>query len=177
MQRQPVAQVPHDVVAVRPEADDDRSGPVHQEPDRHRRLLLQLARVPDEINRRQWPQGVGDIVGAVRERRRGRGEHLEERIQMLGLIVIVRGPGMHALEVAAEEARTRAVASLLPDNVPIHAAENVVFRSDEQIARGIPRSHHHRRATGSVAGFGRGVDRTRGFRRQSAGSVLAVDGS
>lgn len=52
-----------------------------------------------------WDRGIcllGDIVGAVGKRGGGGGQNLEERVGVLGLVIVLRGGVVNGLEVAHE---------------------------------------------------------------------------
>lgn len=88
-----VAERAHDVVAVRPEADDDARAAKRQDPGRHGDLGADFAGLPDEKDRGVGPDGVGDVVGAVGEGGGGGGEDLEEGVGVFSWeFVSVYGP-------------------------------------------------------------------------------------
>lgn len=63
-----VTQVPHDVVAIGPEANDDSGTTEGKNPDGDSRLGPgNVARLPDLVDRSVRTDAVGDVVGAVDE--------------------------------------------------------------------------------------------------------------
>ena len=125
VQRQPVPQIPHDIVPIGPEPDHDRGTAVDEDPDRDGRFAREFARVPDEEYCGKRDDGVRDVVGIVREGGHGCGEDLQEDVEVLGLVVEVGGLSVHSFDVACEEVLL--TIELLVDDVMIHAAEEVVF--------------------------------------------------
>ena len=137
MQRQPIAQVTHDIVPVSPEADDDSRAPVREHPHGHGALGRERGGAPDQIDggerarwrwRRRWSRG--------RSWRHGGGEDLQEGVEVLGLVVEAVGGGVHFGEVAGEEGAL--AVQLLGDDVAVDAAEEEVFGFGEEVFGGVP---------------------------------------
>lgn len=78
-----VAERAHDVVAVRPEADDDAGAAEGQDPGWYGDTGADVPCLPDEKDCGVGADGVGDVVGAVCEGSRRGGEDLEEGIGVL----------------------------------------------------------------------------------------------
>lgn len=100
MQRESIPQVAHDVVAVGPETDDERCGPVTENPDGDGGFGFQGAGVPDEVDGCEGADGIGYVVCAVREGGGGRGEDLQEGVGVLGFVGVVGCARVHGFEVA-----------------------------------------------------------------------------
>ncbi|KAF4505868.1 hypothetical protein G6O67_007772 [Ophiocordyceps sinensis] len=172
-----VAEVAHDVVAVRPEAEDDAGAAKGEDPKGHVGLVAGYLRgAPDLVDGGIGPDGVGHVVGAVRKGR-GRGGHdLEERVEELGAVVKVAGPGMHLLDIAGEHR----LFALGADNVLVDAAKHeplgeppdtgarvpgaVGLGADERLVRpgagGGSGGLVGVEAPGRIGGAGRGLDLT-----------------
>lgn len=67
MQGDLVTERAHDVVPVRPEADDNGATAECQDPGRHGDLGAYFSRLPNVIDRGVGPYGVRDVVGTVCE--------------------------------------------------------------------------------------------------------------
>jgi hypothetical protein len=67
MQRQPIPKIPHDIISIRPQPNDDSGTTVSEHPNRDRALGRERRRVPDQIDSGKGPDSVGDVVGAVSE--------------------------------------------------------------------------------------------------------------
>lgn len=98
VQGQSVAEVFHHVVAPGGEADNDGEAAEGECPDGHGDGRGDGVGLPDEVDCCQWADGVGDVVGAVGEGLRCRGQDLEEGVEVFGLVVVVGGAGVHPLE-------------------------------------------------------------------------------
>jgi hypothetical protein len=114
LESQTVTKVAHDVVSVSPETNDDTSSSVTENPDGDGRLLGDVAGVPDEVDGGERTDSVGDIVGSVGERRGGSSQDLEERVQVLSLVVEVSSTSVHVNNVSG---KTRSSTGLLGNDV------------------------------------------------------------
>lgn len=71
------------------------------------------------------------------ERGRGGRHDLQERVQMLRLVVVTLDLSVHLIEITCEEVGEPLI-RLLSHDIPIDATEEVVLGSDEDILRRIP---------------------------------------
>lgn len=62
MERETIAEIAHDVVAVSPEPDHYSCTAIGQDPDRDGRFGSKLRGVPDEEDGAQWADSVGNII-------------------------------------------------------------------------------------------------------------------
>lgn len=135
----------HDVVAVCPETDDDTGTTECEDPEWDGDLGADLGGGPDEVNGGVGADGVGDVVGAVGERG-GRGsEDLEERVGILGTVVVVLAGSVNLLNVAREEIPVL----LLIDNVLLDTVEGSELDPVEGDGGSVPGSRR-----GALLGLG-----------------------
>lgn len=144
VQRDAVAQVAHEVVAVRPETDGDGGTSEHQDPDGHGRVLAGGVGLPDVVDGGQRAHGVGDVVGAVGERRGGGGHDLQEGKEVLDFGVVVHDARVLVLEVLAYQKTLKELGLagrstlLLVDDVHHDAAEEEPFDGVEDLHGLVP---------------------------------------
>ena len=106
VQRDAVAELAHHVVAVEPETDGDGGAAVGEDPDGDVGGLLDLVgALPDDVDGGEGADGVGDVVGAVREGGGRGGQDLEEGVGVLGLVVVVGGGVVDGLQVTDKDRR------------------------------------------------------------------------
>ena len=141
MKCESIAEIPHDIVAICPEADDDRCAAINEDPDWDRALRRDLSGIPDQENSSEGPNGVADVVGAMSKGRHSRGEHLQKGVEVLSLVVEVRGVHVDLLDIFGKEVVLGFLVSveLLGDDVAVYAMEEVVFGFGEEIAGRVPR--------------------------------------
>lgn len=84
MQRNLVAESTHDVVAVRPETNDDTGTAKSQDPRWHGDTGANVVCLPDEVDCGVGANGIGHVVGTVCKGCGRGGEDLEEGVSVLG---------------------------------------------------------------------------------------------
>jgi hypothetical protein len=83
-------------VAVGGETDDEHDTSEDELPDLGRSVLAErVSGRPDGVDGGEGTDGVGEIVGAVGKGGRAGGENLEERVEVLGLVVVLDGGSVH----------------------------------------------------------------------------------
>lgn len=81
------------------QSDDNHSTTKDKNPDWDRAVLARdLSGIPDFKDGRVWADGIGDIVGTVSKGSSASGQDLEEGIQVLGLVVILRSAEMDSMQ-------------------------------------------------------------------------------
>lgn len=126
-----VTKVAHEVVSVSPETDGNCSSSEDENPDWHGRVLAGSAGLPDVVHGGQGSHSVSNVVGTVTERSGGSSQNLEERVQVLDLLVVVLDKSVLLGEVLAdkealEELGLVALSGLLSDDVNVHTTEEEV---------------------------------------------------
>lgn len=118
---QTVAKNLHDVVTVGPDTKSNTGTTEAENPNRDSRLgTLKRARAPDLVDGGIGTNGVGDIVSTVGERG-GTGSHdLDEGVEVLGLVVVVRDVGVDSSKIASEDGL---ILGLHVDDVLVDTAE------------------------------------------------------
>ena len=97
-----VTQVPHDVVTISPETNDNSSTTIGKYPDRNISLLFDSTRVPNKIDGSKWTDSVRYIVGTVSKGGSGSSKDLEEGVEMLSLVVEVSSTGVNVLNITSQ---------------------------------------------------------------------------
>ena len=124
-----IAQVAHDVVAEGPEAEA-QAQPAHRlDPDGRVRGRARHARAPRLVLGREGPDGVGHVVGAVRDRHDHGRRDLRRGPQVLDLVVEDGRAPVHGLEPAR----------LVADHVAGHAVGQRELDRGPDAARVRPR--------------------------------------
>lgn len=133
MQRDAVAEVADQVVAVCPQADGDCSTTEDEHPDWHFGVFGGSVCAPDLVDGGQRAHGVGDVVGAVGKRGCGSGHDLQEGVEVLDFEVVALDDRVLCVEVLADEQALQelglvgAAGGLLGNDVDHHAAEEGPF--------------------------------------------------
>lgn len=101
-----VTQVPHDVIAISPDAEDEHGSAEAENPGGNGSLVTlgEHAGVPDLEDGGIGTDGVGDVVGTVGERGSGGSHDLEEAVHVLGLVVVASSVGVNLLDITGEGA-------------------------------------------------------------------------
>lgn len=129
VERQSVTQVAHDVVSVGPDTEGDTSTTEAENPDWDFGLASgDRAGVPDLVDSGVRTDGVGDVVGTVGEGGSAGGHDLHERVQELGLVVVVLDAGVHLLEITGKNA----LLLLHVDNVLVDTGQEDLFEHPEE---------------------------------------------
>lgn len=173
MKRDAVAEIAHQIVAIRPQTYADGSTTEDEHPDWHFGVFGGGVGAPDLVDGGQRAHGVGDVVGAVRERRCGCCHDLEERVEVFDFEVVVFDDGVLFLEVLADEQALQefglvsAAVGLLGDDVDHDAAEEGPFKGFPEL--------------GGLVPFGLDGDDGFGFGKGGSGGgdvgLLAVEGA
>ena len=132
-----VSQVPHDIIPIRPQANDQARSAKHQNPNGHIGLALgrQRAVLPDLENGRVRTDGVGDVVGAVRETGRGSSHDLQKGVHVLGLVVVVDRVRVQLLDVGRDNGFASGLGG---DDVLVDAAKQSPLDVPEENGARVP---------------------------------------
>lgn len=96
-----VTQYAHDVVSVSGETDDNPCTTENENPDRDVRVLAcDGIGAPDVVYNGVWANCVGNIVGTMRKGGGASGHDLDERVQVLGVVVELLSVILHLGQTA-----------------------------------------------------------------------------
>jgi hypothetical protein len=113
----------HNVVAICPETNDDTGTTECEDPERHGDLGANLRSRPDKVDGSIRTDGVGNVVGTVSKGSSRCSKHLEERVGVLGAVVVVLPSCMNLFDVAGQEVPVL----LLVDDVLLDTVESGVL--------------------------------------------------
>ncbi|GAO47292.1 hypothetical protein G7K_1501-t1 [Saitoella complicata NRRL Y-17804] len=138
-----VSEVTHDVVTVGRETDNDGGTTERENPDGDIGLgARNNTTLPNLVDNDKGTDSVGDIISTVSERRGTSRQNLQERVEVLSLVIILRSTSVHLSDANGTLVTSVLGTSLLVDDVHLHTTESelgkTVAQEDPDVGRQNP---------------------------------------